>query len=143
VSALRTNVCEGLAAWARAHGWQVHKLTANRRLGFGVQVVALDKSDYAPAYYLRYGIWLGEPDKLVLEPECDLRLPVKGPWESQPAFTEQAPLAPIDVTAVLDRHVAPLVEATESRHALDKLYRRGDLDDALILLTAKKRLGWA
>jgi hypothetical protein len=142
MTGLNTTVREGLTAWGKSRAWTVKKLTANRVLDYGVQVVALDKSDFAAAYYLRFGILLGQPARPVLEPECHVRMPVEGPWGSQPAFTEDARLAVADVFATLDRYVLPLAEATASLDGLESLYRQSDLHDAFILVTARKQLRW-
>lgn len=93
----------------------------------GVQVVALEKSNFSPSFYVRYGIKLDSGSRLVQEPECDIRTPVEGPWGAQPAFDADARLSEQDVARVLDEYVVPLLDRTRTRTSLEELRASGGL----------------
>jgi hypothetical protein len=141
-STQRKAIEDGFAGWAKRHGFKRKKLTANRTCDSGVQVVALEKSDYSAGFYIRYGIKLDSAGRFVREPECDIRIPVEGPWGRQPAFDAEAGSTEDDVVGVLDAHVVPLLERTRTRTGLEELRSAGGLADALVLRDAQKALGW-
>ena len=141
-SAQRKAIKEGFAVWAKQHGFKRKKLTANRSSDVGVQVVALEKSNFSPSFYIRYGIKLDGGSRLVQEPECDIRIPVEGPWGAQPAFDAEAGPREEEVTRVLDEYVGPLLDRTGTPAGLEELRASGGLADALILKDARKLLGW-
>ena len=131
------------AAWARRHGFKRRKLTANRLCDLGVQVVALDKSNFSASYYVRYGIKLDTEAKFVQEPECDIRIPVEGPWGAQPAVElENGPTAE-GVVELLETHVAALLEQTSTRARLEQLRAQGGLQAWLRALAEQFDLVWA
>ncbi len=141
-SAKRKAIEDGFAGWAKRHGFKRKKLTANRTSDSGVQVVSLEKSNFSASFYIRYGIKLKAGDRFVHEPECDIRIPVQGPWGAQPAFDVEAEPTEEDVVQLLDAYVVPLLDRTRTRTGIEELRAAGDLDDALVLRDAQKELGW-
>jgi hypothetical protein len=67
-------VDEAFAQWTRRNGCKRRKLTANCRAEVGIQVIALERSNFSLSFYLRFGIALDSQRKVVQEPECDIRL---------------------------------------------------------------------
>jgi hypothetical protein len=140
--AYKAAVREGFSRWAKARGCKRSKLTANCPAEVGVQVAALEKSGYAVDYYLRYGISLEPSSGFLQEPDCDIRIPVEGPWGGQPAIREADPPTADEVAAMLERYVDPLMQRTATREALEELRADGGLRRAAILREVRATLGW-
>lgn len=141
-SALRKAIEDGFAGWSRRQGLTRNKLTANRTSDAGVQVISLEKSNFSASFYIRYGIKLESGGKFVLEPECDIRIPVQGPWGTQPALDDEAGPTAEDVGRLLDTYVVPLLDRTRTRTGLEELRQAGGLADAVVLRHARMELGW-
>jgi hypothetical protein len=140
----RKTIEAAFAAWTNRHGFKRTKLTANRSSGTLVQVVALEKSGFSTSFYVRYGLKLGGGDRFVKEPECDIRIPVQGPWGAQPALDADADagVSDADVADLLDTYLLPLVEATRTTDDVQQHRASGQLADAVVLRAAKEELGW-
>lgn len=132
----------GFAEWTKRHGLKRKKLTGNRHCDLGVQVVTLQRSQYALEHYLRYGVSLEPTTGFLQEPECDIRLPVDGPWGRRPAIAEGTEVTAEQVVDLLERYIVPLMRRTESRSDLERLRASGGLKGAAVLKQARDFLGW-
>lgn len=125
-----------LAAVAR-HGFTTRKWNAVRRAGTVTQVLALQRSQYGPSYYLNVGLWpleLAPPEGDVSEVDCPFRTRAE-------EVTGEFPPSVLDLeTPVPDRSSACELVIEKLVAFLDRVT---DLD-ALRRLDAAGRLhGWA